>query len=62
MATLNYLFDRRSVKKDGTSPLKVLVNVRKTNIMFSGGIDLLPSQWNNEKKIVIKHIFKRGYQ
>ena len=55
MATLSYLFDRRSVKKDGTSPLKVLVNVRKTNIMFSVGIDLLPSQWNNEKKIVIKH-------
>ncbi len=44
MATLSYYLDRRSVKKDGTSPVKVLVNVRQTNFMISTGIDLLPTQ------------------
>ena len=55
MATLSYYLDRRSVKKDGTSPVKVLVNVRQTNFMISTGIDLLPTQWNNDKKLIVKH-------
>ncbi len=55
MATLSFYLDRRSVKKDGTSPVKVLVNVRQNNFMISTGIDLLPTQWNNDKRIVVKH-------
>lgn len=55
MATLVYYLDRRSVKKDGTSPLKAMVNVRKDTLLFPIGIDLLPTQWNNDKKMIVKH-------
>ena len=55
MATLVYYLDRRSVKKDGTSPLKAMVNVRKETLLFPMGIDLLPIQWNNDKKLIVKH-------
>lgn len=55
MATLVYYLDRRSVKKDGTSPLKAMVNVRKETLLFPMGIDLLPVQWNNDKKLIVKH-------
>lgn len=64
MAKLRFYLDRRSVKKDGTSPLKVLVNIRKTNYMISVGIDLLPTQWDIEKRMVVKHprkIFLNSY-
>ena len=64
MAKLSFYLDRRSVKKDGTSPLKVLVNIRKTNYMISVGIDLLPTQWDIEKRMVVKHpriIFLNSY-
>lgn len=55
MATLNYYLDRRHVNKDGTSPLKITVNTRQNNFMFSMGINLLPSQWNKETRLVTKH-------
>ena len=55
MATLSFYLDRRSVKKDGTSPLKAMVNVRKETLLFPMGIDLLPIQWNNDKKLIVKH-------
>lgn len=55
MATLNYYLDRRSIKKDGTSPLKIMVNTKQNNFMLPMGIDLLPSQWSSDKGIVIKH-------
>ena len=55
MATLVYYLDRRSVKKDGTSPLKAMANVRKETLLFPMGIDLLPIQWNNDKKLIVKH-------
>ena len=58
MATLNYYLDRRSIKKDGTSPLKIMVNTKQNNFMLPMGIDLLPSQWNVEKGIVVKHTRK----
>ena len=58
MATLNYYLDRRSIKKDGTSPLKIMVNTKQNNYMLPMGIDLLPSQWNVEKGIVVKHTRK----
>jgi hypothetical protein len=55
MATLIYYLDRRSVKKDGTSPLKAMVNVKKETMLFPMGIYLLPTQWNNDKRIIVKH-------
>lgn len=55
MATLNYYLDRRSIKKDGSSPLKIMVNTKQNNFMLPVGIDLLPSQWCVEKGIVVKH-------
>lgn len=55
MATLIYYLDRRSVKKDGTSPLKAIVNVKKETMLFPMGIYLLPTQWNNDKRIIVKH-------
>ena len=58
MATLNYYLDRRSIKKDGTSPLKIMVNTKQNNFMLPMGIDLLPSQWNVDKGIVVKHTRK----
>lgn len=32
-----------------------MVNVRKDTLLFPIGIDILPTQWNNDKKMIVKH-------
>lgn len=55
MATLNYYLDRRQINKDGTSPLKIMVNTSQNNFMITMRINLLPSQWDKDRRLVIKH-------
>jgi len=55
MATLNYYLDKRSVKKDGTHPLKLSINTKENSFLLSTEISLKPEQWNPEQNTVIKH-------
>ena len=55
MATLNYYLDRRQINKDGTSPLKIMVNTSQNNFMITMRINLLPSQWDKDRRQVVKH-------
>lgn len=55
MATLNYYLDRRSVKADGTHPLKISLNTRSGSILVSIGIYLQANQWDAANKVVIRH-------
>lgn len=55
MATLNYYLDRRQINKDGTSPLKIMVNTSQNNFMITMRINLLPSQWDKDRRLVVKH-------
>lgn len=58
MATLNYYLDRRQINKDGTSPLKIMVNTSQNNFMITMRINLLPSQWDKNRRLVVKHPMK----
>lgn len=55
MSTLNYYFDRRSVKADGTSPVKLSVNTRTGNFLVPTGICVSPNEWNASQRIIVKH-------
>ena len=55
MATINYYLDKRSVRKDGTSPLKVSVNTKDGNFLLSIGIYIMSNQWNSVQHIICKH-------
>lgn len=55
MATINYYLDCRSKKKDGTSPLKVVVNTTQGNFLISTGIYLEPAQWDSKTRVITKH-------
>ena len=35
MVMLNYYLDRRQINKDGTSPLKIMVNTSQNNFMIT---------------------------
>lgn len=55
MATVNYYLDVRSVRKDGTSPLKLSLNSKGRTLLVSLGIYLFPSQWDKVRQKVIGH-------
>lgn len=55
MATLNYYLDKRSIKKDGTHPLKLSINTKENSFLLSTEISLKPEQWDPEQNTVIKH-------
>lgn len=55
MATINYYLDSRSVRKDGTSSLKVAVFLSKSRFMVPTGIYMAPKQWNSNLRMVTKN-------
>lgn len=55
MATLNYYLDKRSIKKNGTHPLKLSINTKENSFLLSTEISLKPEQWDPEQNTVIKH-------
>ena len=55
MATINYYYDKRSKRMDGTSPLKVSINTKEGSFLLLTGIYLQPTQWNNDQHLVCKH-------
>ena len=55
MATVNYYLDTRSVRKDGTSPLKLSINSKGKSCLVSLGVYLVPSQWDRVRQKVIGH-------
>ena len=55
MATINYYLDNRSVRADGTSPLKVTVSTKKGAFLFSINIFLTKNQWDEGLKLVKNH-------
>lgn len=55
MSTLNYYLDKRSKRKDGTYPLKMVLNTKEGNLLFSTDIKLKEEQWDSEQHIVVKH-------
>lgn len=61
MATLNYYLDKRSIKQDGTAPLKLVVNTNEGNFMLLTGIYLQPEQWDYNQHVVNKHPQKKFY-
>lgn len=59
MATLNYYLDKRSRKKDGTYPLKMVLNTKEGNILFSTDIKLKEEQWDPNENAITKHPQKK---
>ena len=55
MATLNYYLDKRSIKKDGTHPLKLSINTKENSFLLSTEISLKSEQWDPKQNTVIKH-------
>ncbi len=55
MATINYYLDHRSVRADGTSPLKISINSAKKSTLVSTGVFLEKNQWDVKSKMVVKH-------
>lgn len=59
MVTTRLYFDRRSVKQDGTSPLKIAFTKNKKTALYSLGVSILPNQWDNRLRKVVNHTRKQ---
>ena len=59
-ATYKIKYNRRDKlsKKDGTAPVEIVVTVNRKQKFINTGIHLLPDQWNDENKCVVKHTKK----
>ena len=55
MATVTPILDIRSVKKDGTSPVKFNLRHNGGAVMLSTGVSLKPEQWDGHNVIAKNH-------
>lgn len=55
MATTKFYLDRRSVREDGTSPLKIAISANGKSALISLGVYIPASQWDDKAGCVIKH-------
>lgn len=59
MATTKFYLDRRSVRDDGSSPLKIAISAKGKSALISLGVFILPSQWDEKAGCVVKHLRKQ---
>ena len=59
MVTVKFYLDTRSVKTDGTSPLKIAIIKSGKTALVNLGIALLSSQWDKNREKVISHPLQR---
>ena len=59
MTTVKFYLDSRSVKSDGTSPLKIAIIRSGKTALYSLGIALHPEQWDKKNGCVINHPHSR---
>lgn len=55
MATTKFYLDKRSVRKDGTYPLKVAISRNCKTAFYSLGIYLTEKQWDNKSGKILNH-------
>lgn len=59
MVTVKFYLDTRSVKTDGTSPLKIAIIKSGKTALVNLGIALLSSQWDKNREKIISHPLER---
>lgn len=55
MATPKFYLDTRSVKADGTYPLKIAITRKGKTALYSVGIFLTPKQWDKKGARIVNH-------
>lgn len=55
MATTKFYLDRRTMRSDGTYPLKIAIIEQRKTTLYSLGIYLLEDQWDDEAGNIIAH-------
>lgn len=61
MITTRFYLDCRQTANDNPSPLKIVITKNGVRTLISTGVKLLPSQWDNNRQIVVGHPCKRQY-
>lgn len=59
MVTTSLYLDRRTVRADGTSALKVSIVKNRKTAYVPTGVNLLPHQWDAGNRRVVKHALER---
>ncbi|MDL2223105.1 site-specific integrase [Bacteroidales bacterium OttesenSCG-928-M11] len=60
MATTKFYLDKRSKRKDGSSPLKLGITHKQTSALISTSVFLTPEQWDKDKDRVVNHPRKQS--
>lgn len=55
MATTKFYLDRRSVRNDGLSPLKLAISAKGKTALISLGVFIAPKQWDDRGGRVVNH-------
>ena len=48
-------------KADGTAPLCIVARQGKHRVHYSTGIDILPSEWDTKRRLIVNHIYADTY-
>lgn len=59
MITTRFYLDSRQAKPGNASPLKIVLTKNGVRSLISTGISILPSQWDNNRQIVVGHSRKQ---
>lgn len=59
MATTKFYLDRRTVRADGTCPLKIVITQYGKTALYPCGLYFCPEQWDNNAGMVLEHPQKR---
>ena len=59
MANVSFYLDKRSIREDGTAPLKLTIRFNNKSVMVATNIRLTPQQWHSSLSRVVNHPRKK---
>lgn len=62
MAQVYTLLDQRSIRNDGTSPIKIAISHKRQTVTISTGLYITPDSWDAEKCKITNHPLQANYQ